>query len=102
MSDPIIEAAARAMWREEWGTAAWPPAEDPEGAGAYRALARAAFPVIEAAVLEEAIRVTEKHFVGIFTGWVGHAPITLKEAETVAAECSLLCAADIRALKEQP
>jgi hypothetical protein len=55
MTDPdITEAAARAMWREEWGAAAWPPAEDPEGAGAYRALARAAFPVIEAAVLEKA------------------------------------------------
>jgi hypothetical protein len=59
-------------------------------------------PLIRAQALEEAIKVTEKHFVGIFTGWVGHAPITLEEAETIANECSLLCAADIRSLRGRP
>jgi hypothetical protein len=95
MSDPaIIEAARRALY----DTDGW----DQDDERKVHTIVAAVTPLIRASALEEAIRVTEKHFVGIFTGWVGHAPVTLEEAETVAAECSLLCAADIRRLKGKP
>lgn len=82
----IVEAMARAMWQVEWGTATWPPAEDPRGAEAYRALARAA----AACVLEHAASMAEEYFSdntisGVSPQWV---------ADEIAAM--------IRSFKEQP
>jgi hypothetical protein len=50
-------------------------------------------------VLEEAAKIAQSHFVGIFTGWKGHtgnSQITLDEAEDTANECGPICAEAIR------
>ena len=52
--------------------------------------------------LEEAAKVAEHYFIGIFTGWKGHtseSKITLDDAEDAASECGPICAEAIRELK---
>ena len=53
--------------------------------------------------IEEAAKMAQHHFVGMFTGWKGHtgeSKITLDEAEDAANECGPICADAIRALKK--
>lgn len=57
---------------------------------------------IRSAALEEAAKVAQTYFVGMFTGWKGHSAeskITLDEAEAVVNECGPICAEAIRDLK---
>lgn len=54
------------------------------------------------AAIEEAAKVAESHFRGIFTGWKGYTSeslITLDDAESAAEECGPICAEAIRDLK---
>lgn len=54
------------------------------------------------AAIEEAAKVAESHFRGLFTGWKGHtgeSTITLDDAEDTANECGPICAEAIRELK---
>jgi hypothetical protein len=92
MTSPAsIEAAARAMWQSEWGTAAWPPPEDPEGAEAYRALARAALTALTALTVraspdrEDIVIVPIEIRQGVTVKIALPANITKTEAEKVAA-----------------
>ena len=94
----IIEATAEAMWQVEWGDATWPPAEDPEGAEAYRALARAAASLL----LERAARVAADYTTD-YRCISGHDRCNgIGDASCPYCERYSEAAAAIRALKEQP